>query len=118
MIPPFLLLLGCQLAGEVLARVSQLPLPGPVIGMLLMLGLLVTSPRTEAMMRPVIAVFLANLSLLFVPAGAGVVAFLGQLRAEGLALAVTLVGSTVAALLAGAFAFLAVARLTGNRASE
>ncbi len=118
MILPLLLLLGCQLAGEVLSRGFQLPLPGPVLGMVLILALFVALPRSVDLMRPVIVVLLANLSLMFIPAGAGIVAFLGELRHDGLALAVTLIGSTTAALVAGAWAFLIVARLTGNKAPE
>tara|TARA_R110001583_G_scaffold38472_6_gene124344 strand:+ start:1142 stop:1489 length:348 start_codon:yes stop_codon:yes gene_type:complete len=36
MLAGFLTLLGCQLIGEVLQRAFNLPLPGPVIGMLLL----------------------------------------------------------------------------------
>jgi len=118
MILPLLMLLGCQLAGEVLSRGFHLPLPGPVLGMMLMLALFVALPRSVDLMRPASVILLANLSLMFIPAGTGIVSFLGELRHDGLALAVTLIGSTTAALVAGAWAFLIVARLTGNRAPE
>lgn len=118
MILPLLLLLGCQLAGDILSRGFGLPLPGPVLGMMLMLGLLVALPRTVEVLRPLAVILLANISLAFIPAGTGLVAFLGELRRDGLALAVTMIGSTVAALMAGALAFVVVARLTGNRGAE
>ena len=50
--------------------------------------------------------------LLFVPAGVGVVQYMGLLREQGLALAVALVVSTVATLLATVGVFLLVKRLT------
>ena len=53
--------------------------------------------------------------LLFVPAGVGVVQYMGLLREQGLALAVALVVSTVATLLATVGVFLLVKRLTGAR---
>jgi holin-like protein len=56
---------------------------------------------------------LAALPLLFVPAGVGVVQYLGLLRDQGLALAVALVVSTVATLLATVGVFLLIKRLTG-----
>ncbi len=52
---------------------------------------------------------------LFVPAGVGIVGHLGLLADEAVPLLVTLVASTVLALLAAAVAFAAVARLTGPR---
>ena len=115
MIHALLLLLACQLAGETAARAGLLPLPGPVLGMILMLGVLLAVPRAVDLVRPAAGVILANLSLLFVPAGVGVVAYLDQLRAHGLAIAAVIVLSTVAAILVGALTFVAVARLTGNR---
>ncbi|WP_136685174.1 CidA/LrgA family protein [Falsirhodobacter xinxiangensis] len=114
MIHALLLLLACQLVGEVTSRALGLPLPGPVLGMLLMLGILVTVPKASALMRPVAGFILANLSLLFVPAGVGVVAYLGVLRQDGLAILLAVALSTVAAIVVGALAFTAVARMTGN----
>ena len=58
---------------------------------------------------------LAALPLLFVPAGVGVVQHMGLLREQGLALAVALVVSTVATLLATVGVFLLVKRLTGAK---
>ncbi|MDH2328513.1 CidA/LrgA family protein [Cereibacter sp. SYSU M97828] len=115
MIHALLLLLACQLAGETVSRALNLPLPGPVLGMLLMLGILVTVPKAADLMRPVAGFILANLSLLFVPAGVGVVAYLGVLHQDGLAILLAVALSTVTAIIVGALAFTAVARMTGNR---
>ncbi len=72
-------LLLCQLAGELLARGLHLPVPGPVIGMvLLFVGLLVRHGHEGEAPASVAAVgdtLLANLGLLFVPAGVGVVIY-------------------------------------------
>lgn len=57
---------------------------------------------------------LGHLSLFFVPAGVGVIAHLPILREQGLALGAAIVGSTLLALAAGAWAFVLVARLTGE----
>ena len=57
---------------------------------------------------------LAHLSLLFIPAGVGVVRNLDVLAANGVALAAALVGSTVLALLAAVATFRLVSRLTGG----
>ncbi len=89
----FAVLLLCQSAGEALARLAQAPLPGPVIGLLLLAALL----NVPALQRPVAAaadVLLAHLSLLFVPVGVGVVTHLGLIGQYGARMAVAIVVST------------------------
>ena len=56
---------------------------------------------------------LGSLSLLFIPAGVGVVQYLGLLGEHGIGLALALVGSTVATMLATVGVFLGVKRLLG-----
>ena len=88
----------CQLAGEVAARALGLPLPGPVIGLLLLLGLLQLRGGPDEAMRTTSEGLLRHLSLLFVPAGVGVVTQLDALRADWLAITVSLVASTALGL--------------------
>ena len=87
-------LLLCWFAGEAVARLSGLPVPGPVIGLLLLLGWLRVRPRRAAGEAPSVPVadgLLRVLPLLFVPAGVGVVAFLPLLRDQWLPALVGLV---------------------------
>jgi len=87
------LLLLCQSAGEVLVRLTLAPLPGPVLGLLLLWALL----HVDALRRPVQAaaeVLLAHLSLLFVPVGVGVVVHLELIARHGVRMAVVVVVST------------------------
>ncbi|MCC5988256.1 MAG: CidA/LrgA family protein [Pararhodobacter sp.] len=114
MIQALTLILLCQLLGETLARMLGLPVPGPVLGMGLMLALLALSQRVAALVVPVGEGILRHLALLFVPAGVGVVGHLDRLGAQAGWLMLAIVLSTFLALLAGALAFLAVARLTGG----
>jgi holin-like protein len=115
MIAHLTLLLVFQLAGELLRNALGLVVPGPVIGMALLLVVLVAVPRLAAWMRDTAQGLLGHLSLLFVPAGVGVVGHLDRLGSDGLALLIAIAASTVLAILAAVGAFLAVARLTGNR---
>jgi len=115
MIHALTIILSCQLAGEATARGLSLPVPGPVLGMAVLLVLCALVPGLADRLRPGASGILANLSLLFVPAGVGVVGHLGTLGDSGPALAVALVLSTVAAITAGAVAFVTVARLTGSK---
>lgn len=113
MIPALLAILAAQLAGETLTRLTGLPLPGPVAGMLILLLAFAAFPALVGAMRPLVAAILGNLSLLYVPAGTGVVGHLDSLMAQGPALLAVLVVSTVAAIASGALVFVAVAWLTG-----
>ncbi len=75
-------LLVFQSVGELLSRGLSLPLPGPVLGMILMLGglrfTLVREPVAECA-----NFLLAHLSLLFVPVGVGVMTHLALLGQYG-----------------------------------
>ena len=116
-------LLACQLAGETVVRLLGLALPGPVLGILFLLGVLAVTERRRARSvagpdRPVGQAadgLLAHLGLLFVPAGVGVVDHLPLLAAHGWGLAFALVASTLVTLLVTVGAFLMVARLAGER---
>lgn len=111
------LLLGCQLVGEVVTRGASLPIPGPVAGLALLLVLFAVRPQLIGALRPTVSVILANLSLLFVPAGVGVVANLDILAEDWAALSIVLGVSTTLSMLAAVGTFLAVRRLTERNAS-
>lgn len=89
------LLLVYQLAGEALVQLTGLPVPGPVVGMLLLFITLIVRGRVPETFRNTAQQLLSHLSLLFVPAGVGVMLHFGRLGKEWLALAVALVASTV-----------------------
>jgi len=89
-------LLVFQLAGEVAAHLLSLPVPGPVVGMvLLLLALELRWPQRDGL-RAASGGLLAVLSLLFVPAGVGIVQHLPRLAAEWPALGLSLLVSTAA----------------------
>ncbi len=91
-------LVACQLAGEAVARTLALPLPGPVLGLVLLLGLLLVRGGPDAEMRDTSGGLLRHLSLLFVPAGVGVVTQLDALAQDWVAIAVAIVVSTALGL--------------------
>lgn len=87
-------LLIFQLLGEVIARALACPVPGPVIGMaLLFIALLLKGGPGESL-RQTATSLLQHLSLLFVPAGTGIVLYGDRIAAEWRPLVVAVVGST------------------------
>jgi holin-like protein len=123
MIASLSLILLCQLAGEVLVRGLKLPMPGPVIGLLLLLVLLVARDRFAVLARGPLQGdgvenasrgLLANLSLMFVPAGVGVVQKLDLVVEHGIAFAAVLAASVVITLLVTVATFLVASRLMAH----
>lgn len=98
MLITFAILLVFQCLGEGLVFALGLPVPGPVIGMLLLFGALVASPRMLAAMEATATELLRHLSLLFVPAGVGIMVSASIVRGHWLAVIVSIIGSTVLTL--------------------
>lgn len=94
-------LLVCQLIGDVLARLSGLPVPGPVLGMVLLLVCLLVRGQVPPGLDTVTTTVLSHLSLLFVPAGVGIVVVLPLVVQQWLPLTVAIIGSTLLAIAVG-----------------
>ncbi len=94
MIGAITLLLLFQLIGEVLAQALAFPVPGPVIGMALLFAALVLRDGPSAELRHTAQGLLQHLSLLFVPAGVGVMLHFQRVSDEWLPLLAALVVST------------------------
>src|SRR5450631_1285774 len=91
-------LLVYQCIGEILARLMGLPVPGPVIGMVLLFATLLVRKAAPEPLQTAASGLLSHLSLLFVPAGVGVMLHFQRVANEWLAIVVALVVSTVLAL--------------------
>lgn len=115
------LILLCQLIGEAIARGSGIPVPGPVIGLVLCVLLLLARDRVgrvapeelrDGTFEQTGRGILSHLSLLFIPAGVGVVQRLDVLANNALAITLALVVSTVLSLAVTAWVFSIVANRT------
>ena|SRR5277367_4078008 len=122
MIASLSLILLCQLAGEALVRGIGVPMPGPVIGLMLLLVLLLLRDRFAVLARGPLRGderggvestsrgLLANLSLLFVPAGVGVVQKLDLIVDHGIAFLGVLAISVLVTLLVTVGTFIVAGR--------
>ncbi|WP_407148670.1 CidA/LrgA family protein [Bradyrhizobium sp. ORS 86] len=120
MIASLSLILLCQLIGEVVVRALGAPVPGPVVGLLLLVLLLLARDRFPVLARGPLGddgvestsrAMLANLSLLFIPAGVGVVQKLDLLAEHGVAILAILAVSVIITLLATVATFVAASSL-------
>ncbi len=112
-------MLVAQLVGEAMHRLLHLPLPGPVLGMaLLAVVLLLRRREPEEPLQQTSGALLRWFGLLFVPAGAGVFANLGLLRAAWLPVVVTLVVSSMLTAAVTALVMRAMLRRNGGAAMD
>ncbi len=88
--------------GEVIAHFLLPLVPGPVIGLLLLLAFLVARGEVHEGVELVSSAFMRYLGLLFVPAAVGVVLYWPHLQRQALAISVTLVVSVIATIAASA----------------
>lgn len=124
MLQALAILLLCQLTGEVAARSLGLPIPGPVIGLMLLVAALFVAARQGRVSDDTVDAtqlgrtangLLAVLGILFVPAGVGVIQQLGLLTQYGAALLVALLASTFLTLVVTVWVFIAVSRAFDKR---
>ncbi|MEH6434473.1 CidA/LrgA family protein [Massilia sp. DD77] len=98
MLAAFAVLLVFQCLGEGIVFVLKLPVPGPVAGMLLLMAALIAFPRLQTLVEQAANTLLSHLSLLFVPAGVGIVAAAASGSGHWIAILASLAVSTVLAL--------------------
>ncbi len=112
------LILACQLIGEFTVSAAGLPFPGPVAGMLLLFIFLLIKGSVPDDLTNVAGSLLNNLSLLFVPAGVGVMVHFELLGTDAIPLSAALIISTVLTMIVTATVMTMVNRYQHNRDSQ
>jgi len=107
-------LLVFQLLGEVMSRGFELPLPGPVVGMALLFVALVVRGDLPQGLKDTAGGLLKHLSLLFVPAGVGVMMHLHLLQDEWPGITAALVVSTVLTIAVTALVMVGLGKITAK----
>ena len=105
-----IVILVCQLAGEVISVAAGIPIPGPVIGMALLFAGLMIRRGVPDGLATTAGGFLDHLALLFVPAGVGVLLHLPLLQREYPAIVAALIGSTLVTIVVTAKVMTAIQR--------
>ncbi len=113
MVHGFALLLVCQLIGEVAVQALALPVPGPLVGMLLLFaGLLVRGGLPDAL-RDAANALLRHLMLLFIPAVTGVMMYFDRIAREWLPFMAACIVGTAVTMIATALTLRWMLRVTG-----
>lgn len=112
------LILICQLAGELLVRGTGAPLPGPVVGMVLLFCFLVWRGFVPDRLAAIGDGLLRNLSLLFVPAGVGIMLHFRLIGDDWMAIGIALVASTVLTVCVTAWIMVWLSRMSASRDSR
>lgn len=103
-------LLVFQCLGEGLSYLFNIPVPGPVIGMLLLLAYLRLRPASVAALEATALELLRHLSLLFVPAGVGIMVSASALHGDVVAVVLSVAISTTLAITVTALVMRAMLR--------
>lgn len=114
-------LLVYQLIGEVIVQFLRLPVPGPVIGLLLLFLTLSVRGKMAVSLRDTANGILQHLSLLFVPAGVGVMVHFARVSGEWLPIIIAVLVSTALAIAVTALVMRALMRgrsEAGDRGEE
>lgn len=89
------LILFCQLVGEIITCLTKMPIPGPVIGMVILFCWLVVHRKIPSELEEAGGLLLRYLPLLFVPAGVGVIVYLDLLIKSWMPIAAAILIGTV-----------------------
>ena len=103
-----------QGSGEVIARFLFQLVPGPVIGLMLLLGFLAWRGEVPEGVELVSSAFMRYLGVLFVPAAVGVVMYWPHLQRQALAIAAALIVSVLATIAVSAL----LAKLLARKDSD
>jgi putative effector of murein hydrolase LrgA (UPF0299 family) len=111
-------LLVCQLAGELIVALLRLPIPGPICGMALLLAALVVRGGIPEPIAAAADGLMSNLSLLFVPAGVGVMLHAALIGRDWLPITLSLVASTLLSIAVTALVMVRLGRIAEPAASQ
>ncbi|MCG2581713.1 MAG: CidA/LrgA family protein [Marinobacter sp.] len=110
------LLLVYQLVGEVTVRLLDVPIPGPVLGMVMLFVTLLIRGQAPESVDQASSALLSHLSLLFVPAGVGMMVHFDRIAEEWVPITLALLLSTIITMVATALIMQVTSRwLVGAR---
>ncbi len=118
MIRSLAIVFGCLAAGELLVRLSGIPLPASVAGMLLLTLLLQLRVVKLSWVQGMSDFLVSNIGFFFVPPGVGLMVHFGIIRASFWPIVVSTVVSTALVLLCTGWVHQAVRKYMGRNGNH
>jgi len=112
------ILLFYQLIGEISVRWLGLPVPGPVLGMIMLFITLLIKGSITKSLEGASTTLLSHLSLLFIPAGVGMMVHVERIANEWLSISIALLLSTAITLIFSALVMLFMSKLMNGKESS
>lgn len=109
------LLLIYQLVGEISVMLLRIPVPGPVLGMVMLFLTLLLRRSSSKSLDDASSALLSHLSLLFVPAGVGMMVHFDRIVTEWLPISIALLSSTLITMAVTALVMSGADRLLSQR---
>jgi len=109
------ILLFYQLIGEISVRWLGLPVPGPVLGMIMLFITLLIKGSISKSLEGASTTLLSHLSLLFIPAGVGMMVHVERIANEWLSISIALLLSTAITLIFSALVMLFMSKLMTSK---
>ncbi|CAM3837018.1 CidA/LrgA family protein [Xenorhabdus thuongxuanensis] len=99
----FALLYLCLIAGNIISALLPFSLPGSIIGLLLLFGLLASQIIPSHWVKPGCSLLMKNMTLLFLPIGVGIMDYYPQLSQQMLPILLSCIVSTVIVMVVVAY---------------
>lgn len=94
----FIKIFVCLLLGEGLTQSADLPVPGAVVGLVLLVATFCMAGQIDRDVERIFDGVASHLAILFVPAGVGIIAYASLLQAGLGAIAIAVTAGTVATI--------------------
>ena len=115
MIDAISLLLICQFLGEGVRILTQIPIPGSILGMLLLLSWLLIIKKDRPTLKQVSSWLTAHLSIMFLPAAVGLINEKENIQAYGFQILLAIFISSLLTMAMTAYVFIFVSKRLGSK---
>lgn len=113
-----IIILGIYLLGEFISQVLSLPIPGNILGMIILLVLLWTKVVKIEQIETIANFLLDHLAFFFIPAGVGLMTSIGIIKDSWLKLIVVCIATTIIIIASTGLIVQYITRKTNKRGDK
>lgn len=110
-----IIILGIYLLGELISKGLSLPLPGNILGMIILLILLCTNIIKIEKIENISSFFLDHLSFFFIPAGVGLISSFNSIKDSILSILLLCIITTIIVLLTTGYVVQGMIKIKENK---